>query len=253
MQKSEQASPMTECGPEAGHLREVPSPVKGANDEAFIYAISHDVRSSARALMEIPTWLQEDIAEAGLVLPANVKDSFELLQRHAKRLDRMLRDLLSYSRAGRLQTAEPIELRAACREALRLIALPPWLNVDHSGLKGVIVAGEQDTILMFQHIIENAAHHGDPGGTTLVIESRVIGSMLSVTFADDGPGVADSAIDRIFLPMKTLRRRDEFDSSGLGLTTVHKIVTVNGGRVFAGPAKTGRGFVLRADFPVAQS
>ena len=233
----------------AWQLAEVTSPISGENQEAFVYAISHDVRASARALIEIPDWLLEDIEEAGITLPEDISESFDLLRRHARRLDTMLKDLLTYSRAGRLDEAKPVELSAVCETALRNLSLPDWLEVDRRALGGVITAGEQDMVELFSALIRNAAQHGDPNGTLLRIHAETTGKSVIVTFADDGPGVPEQDIDRIFLPMKTLKRRDEVEATGLGLTMVYKIVTINGGWVFAGHPVTGSGLVIQLVFP----
>ena len=70
--------------------------------ENFVYIVSHDLRNSARALTEVPQWLREDLQDLGLAVDEDFRENLDLLERHAKRLDRMLLDLLVYSRVGRM-------------------------------------------------------------------------------------------------------------------------------------------------------
>jgi len=78
--------------------------------EDLIYLISHDVRSSVRALLELPNWISEDLEEAGFPVQGQVAASIELMNRHTSRLDRMLVDLLTYSRIGRMQSVQTLFL-----------------------------------------------------------------------------------------------------------------------------------------------
>ena len=53
--------------------------------EDFIYLISHDVRNSVRALIELPQWIEEDLEEAGIAISGSVSQSIEMIntwQRH---------------------------------------------------------------------------------------------------------------------------------------------------------------------------
>ena len=51
--------------------------------EEFVYIVSHDLRNSARALTEVPQWLRSDLEEQGVVLGADTREDFDLLERHA--------------------------------------------------------------------------------------------------------------------------------------------------------------------------
>ena len=70
-------------------------PVSSPELDEFIYLISHDVRGSVRALLELPQWIAEDLQEAGIPVDGSVATSIEMMNRHAGRLDRMLVDLLT--------------------------------------------------------------------------------------------------------------------------------------------------------------
>jgi signal transduction histidine kinase len=50
--------------------------------------------------------------------------------------------------------------------------------------------------------------------------------------ADDGPGIEPKYHERIFQIFQTLRSRDEFESTGIGLTLVKKIIELYGGKIW---------------------
>ena len=77
------------------------SDVENETDD-IIYRISHDLRASVRALQDLPTWIDEDLKQAAISIPAPTGRHLELIASHACRLDLMLTGLLEYSRVGRM-------------------------------------------------------------------------------------------------------------------------------------------------------
>ncbi len=81
------------------------------------------------------------------------------------------------------------------------------------------------------NVILNAVQVMDPGGTLTVgvgEEEDASGRpMLSIRFADTGPGIPDDVKGRIFDPFFTMRK----DGTGLGMAIVHKILQDHGGRI----------------------
>ena len=78
--------------------------------EDFIYLISHDVRNSVRALIEVPVWITEDLQDEGYKIQGQLAEHIGLMNTHTRRLDRMLNDLLVYSRIGRMQLPVDVDL-----------------------------------------------------------------------------------------------------------------------------------------------
>jgi light-regulated signal transduction histidine kinase (bacteriophytochrome) len=81
--------------------------------EDVVYILSHDVRGSVRGLLELPQWIKEDLVEQGYEITGSLAQCFVLMIPHMSRLDRMLIDLLEYSRVGRKQSMRTIDLETA--------------------------------------------------------------------------------------------------------------------------------------------
>lgn len=75
---------------------QIDMPVRSGEFEDFIYLISHDVRNSVRALIELAQWIADDLAEAGVKIEGQVAETIDLMNTHTGRLDRMLVDLLTF-------------------------------------------------------------------------------------------------------------------------------------------------------------
>ena len=221
-------------------------PFATASDpDGFVYLVSHDLRSSARALTEIPLWLREDLEKEGVQVSEDVAESFDLLERHARRLDRMLLDLLVYSRIGRLQNVMEFPMRGLIDDVVEECPLPEHVSVRIDGDLPTLSIGSRDAFVLVKCVIDNVAKHGDQNGTTLTISGERDWDSVTLTFVDDGPGVADADIQRIFRPMSMLRRRDEVEGSGMGLAIIQRIAEHYKGEVWAGSGPDGRGFCLR--------
>ena len=219
----------------------MPADTKAPHVDEFIYLISHDVRSSVRALLELPQWIAEDLEEAGFEMKGAVAESIEMMNRHTKRLDRMLIDLLTYSRVGRLQRICDIDLNAALDQVLEAVALPPQFKIVRQLTCQSILFGDRDMQTLLTALIDNAAkHHDRPDGCITVSSHRDAGEVV-LTVTDDGPGIAPEFHERVFQPMTTLQSRDDVEGTGLGLSTVRKIASLYQGSVRLQPAPRGQG------------
>ncbi|WP_174859801.1 sensor histidine kinase [Sulfitobacter maritimus] len=216
-------------------------PQAAADVEEFIYLISHDVRSSVRALLELPQWIAEDLEEAGFKLDGPVAESIALMNRHTRRLDRMLVDLLTYSRVGRMQTVSKVELSAALDHVLESISLPRGFAIDCRFDCPSIVMGDRDLQTLLFALIDNAVKHHDRDEGRITVTSRRYRGAVYIAVADDGPGIAPEFHDRVFQPMTTLRPRDDVEGTGLGLANVAKIAGLYEGAVQLLPLPRERG------------
>jgi CheY-like chemotaxis protein len=124
-----------------------------------------------------------------------------------------------------------VTLRIDCEEPL-----PPVL-VDPSRLEQVLV-----------NLAVNA-RDAMPGGGVLQIGVRPAGTGIEVTVEDEGTGMAPEVAGRAFEPFFTTK--DPGEGTGLGLATVHGIVTDSGGEI-AIDSRPGAGTVVRFTLPAAE-
>jgi signal transduction histidine kinase len=210
----------------------------------FIYLISHDVRASVRALLELPQWLTEDLQESGIKVDGSLAATIELMNRHTGRLDRMLVDLLTFSRVGRMQVSRQINIATVLEEVLEQIRVPSGFEISTQLECSDVWMGERDLPTLLGALISNAIkHHDKDTGRILITSSRENGKVL-IAVSDDGPGVEVKHRERVLAPMTTLQPRDKVEGSGMGLANANKIALNYGGSVTFGLPHFGRGTTI---------
>lgn len=212
--------------------------------EDFIYLISHDVRSSVRALIELPQWIAEDLEEAGFPVEGAVATSIEMMNRHTSRLDRMLVDLLTYSRIGRMQEMTDIDVGKALDEVLEEMKLPPGFEIVRNLGCPTVTMGDRDILTLLGALIQNAVKHHDKSSGRIVVSCERDGPDTVISVADDGPGISPEFREKVFGAMSTLRPRDEVEGSGMGLACVRKIARLYGGDARVSDSPYGRGSLV---------
>lgn len=200
--------------------------------EEILYHITHDVRASFRALKGIPQWIREELEAGGAPLSDSVLELFEMMHAQADRADRMMLDLRTYSRIGRLhEQVQSVTLAPTIQRAANSVHMPPGFDV-HADLAVPAVLGAPDEIeLLFRALLSNAVKHHDDDHGAIRIHTTRASDGICIAIADDGPGIPTEFRERVFQPMTTLKPRDDCEGSGMGLPIARKIVAHLGGTI----------------------
>ncbi|WP_324754926.1 HAMP domain-containing sensor histidine kinase [Roseovarius sp. Pro17] len=234
----------TKRQPHHAELQELDADSGSEDFEEFVYLLSHDIRNSVRALLELPQWIREDLAATGHRIDGSLAESFDLMDTQTRRLDRMLVDLLAYSRIGRKQSVQSMNLAETIREIITELRPPKGFQITCDLDCMTVQMGEQDIFTLLTALISNAIKHHHKEGGIIQIKSWSEGRDCVIRVQDDGPGIPERQRERVFAAMTTLKPRDEVEGSGMGLPIVRKIVAVYGGRVSYGSIHDGSGTAL---------
>lgn len=218
-----------------------------SNDELdrFAFAASHDLKAPLRAIDNLARWLGEDDGSLG----EDSRRHLGLMQQRIARMEKLLDDMLDYSRAGRVhgETGD-VDCGELVREVIELLAPPPGFRFgiapDLPRLSTMRVPLEQ----CLRNLIGNAIkHHDRDDGRIRISWSRAEG-MIVFEVADDGPGIAPEYHERIFRMFQTLRARDQVEGSGMGLAVIRKTAESYGGKVEVSSVP-GEGATFRLHWP----
>jgi signal transduction histidine kinase len=217
--------------------------------EDFIYLISHDVRNSVRALIEVPLWITEDLQDEGYKIQGTLAEHMGLMNTHTRRLDRMLNDLLVYSRIGRMQVPEDVDLAEAIDNISQEIRIPDSIRLELDLQQPSLHIGEKDGMTLLTALLSNAVRHRDAATSLIRIMCRSDGDHTILTFADNGPGIAPEYREKAFSAMTTLKSRDEVEGSGMGLAHLRKILCHYSATLTWLDDPSGRGVGFEMRFP----
>lgn len=230
-----------------------PTPQIGETEfEDVIYHITHDVRASLRAIGTLPGWIREDLEAMLQGDHPTIMTHLEMLETHAARADRILVDLLAYSRVGRMSDEmRVLDLAALVREAAVAMSLPPGFRIETSLQIEWMSAPANDLLDLLKAMISNAAKHHHRTDGVIRIATHAGAEEMVLSIEDDGPGIPEVFRPRVMRLMTTLKPRDQVEGSGIGLPHSQKIARSLGGDVVIRDTSTGEGVRIEVRLPMA--
>jgi PAS domain S-box-containing protein len=214
--------------------------------ESFAYTISHDLRAPLRGIQGFALALQEDYGER---LDDVGKRYLERIGKIAANMDRLILDLLDYSRIGRIVSPpEMVDMKKLIVEAYEDVKSAAKEKPVSFSLKGdfpVTSCERSRAKQIFTNLLENSLKYSKDN---IEIEVGCLDQDGEYEFwiKDNGIGFEMNYHDKIFDPFTRLERSGE--GSGIGLATVKKIVETCGGKIWAESAP-GKGSIFRFTLP----
>ncbi len=209
-------------------------------------SIVHELNNPLTAIIAYGDYLSKKLH--GSAEPQDV-DRMARIVDAAQRIQRYSRDLVDYSRPAGL--GAPVDLHQVidralgfCRDALTGAAIEVELRYGEIPLvEGV----DSPLTQVFVNLFTNAWHAMADDGGHLVIATRAEAERVVVEVSDDGPGIPEEHLARVFDAYFTTKPRGV--GSGLGLNIVRQIVGDHGGRIEARRAEP-RGATFVIELPV---
>ena len=220
--------------------------------DAFTYAASHDLQEPVRNLVSYSTLLKEDLGEA---LSADVSDDLHYITDAALRMQRLIRDLLALSRAGRTaMTDEPVGLDVCVQHALD--ALATRVQETHAVVTRECLPTVQGDLTLltqlYQNLLGNAMKFTGADSPVIHVTAEQDGDSYILGVCDNGIGLKAEYAEQIFTPFKRLHGLSEYEGSGIGLAICRKAVERHGGKIWV-ESELGKGARFRFTLPVTMT
>ena len=201
--------------------------------EQFAYVASHDLQEPLRMVASYAELLAERYQGK---LDAKADKYIQYAVDGAKRMQRLVNDLLAISRIGRRDgRIQPTDMNRVAAGVLRVLGRA----IEEAGAEVTVKdlpqvpADEGQIAQVLQNLIGNALKFRKEG-VPIRISVDALPSQDGWTFrvADNGIGIEERHSDRIFQMFQRLHARDTYDGSGIGLTIAKKVVERHGGRIW---------------------
>lgn len=221
--------------------------LKKKNNELdqFAYVVSHDLKAPLRGIDNIISWVEEDHASE---LTESVKHNLDLIKGRTKRLENMINGLLAYARIGKVKrNTEPVNIRNLLLE-LKELLVPSHFKFRIIGEMPVLNTEKIQIEQVFSNLISNAVKYNQKAEGTITIEAKTLAGSYEFSVSDDGIGIQKEYFEKIFMIFQTLQERDAFESTGVGLAIVKKIVDEKKGSITV-ESQEGKGTTFRFTWP----
>jgi two-component system phosphate regulon sensor histidine kinase PhoR len=204
----------------------------------FVANVSHELRTPLSIIKGyVETLLDDQPPDAD-----TTRQFLNTIQRHSRRLEALIADLLSISALESQQARlnfEPVSMRAAAQSVLDELArqaqersITVWLKIPEQ-----LPAVRADTQRLHQvlfNLLDNAIKYTQAGGHVTILATEKEGA-IETAVADDGVGIGPEHLPHVFERFYRVdkARSRELGGTGLGLSIVKHIVQSHGGRVWA--------------------
>jgi PAS domain S-box-containing protein len=216
------------------HLVEKVQELNRSNEELeqFAYVASHDLQEPLRMVASYTQLLSRRYTGK---LGSDADEFIEFALDGANRMQKLIQDLLSYSRVNKnghelseISSDRALEqalanLRSAIADSGALVTHGPMPKVK---------ANEVQLTQLFQNLVGNAIKYQGTGVPHIHISALKNGApKWTFSVQDNGLGIDSQFFERIFGMFQRLHKRGEFEGTGMGLAICKKIVECNGGRI----------------------
>lgn len=191
--------------------------------DQFAFIASHDLKSPLRGITQLSQWIEDDLKE---VIEESTQEYLNIMRGRISRLERLLDDLLSYSRIGRkdgeissVNIKEMVEGNFLIARGDRKSNLD-FLSEGPEVIETLITPLE----IIIRNLIGNAIKHSDKEIALIIVGFGESDDFYRFSIKDNGPGIPKEHHGRVFDLFSTLRPRDDVEGSGMGLAIINKIL-----------------------------
>ena len=219
--------------------------------------IAHEINNPVAIMIEEAGWIEDLLEEEDLTGSENEKELYRALAQirtQGRRCKEITHKLLSFARKTDTRIVE-----ISITDLLKEIAYLSSQRAKYSNVEirtrfeenlPLIPASETEMQQVFLNLVNNALDAMEKTGGIITLGAKRTGNDIIVTVSDNGPGIADANLARIFDPFYTTKPVGK--GTGLGLSICYGIIKKIGGDINVRSTK-GEGAAFELRFPVTQA
>ncbi|MEW2326502.1 ATP-binding protein [Micromonospora chersina] len=217
--------------------------------EQFAYVASHDLQEPLRKVASFCQLLQRRYSGQ---LDERADQYIAFAVDGAQRMQRLINDLLAFSRIGRLTTGfTEVDLNKVMGDvAGQTEAARQYADAELTWDRLPVIRGEEPLLTnLLANLVSNSIKFRRPDVPPKVhVSARLVDDEWEISCRDNGIGIEPEFADKIFVIFQRLHSKDAYPGTGIGLAIVKKIVEYHGGRVWV-DTETPEGTTIRFTLP----
>ncbi len=205
--------------------------------ESFAYIASHDLKSPLRSIANFTQILSNKYIDK-----SDEKASLYMnhILKNTKDMSALIEDLLTYSRVGNTEDLimEDVKLNAVINHLIQQ-QLYNWnnkvekVNFEVENIPDILFVNKTRVKQLFQNLISNAAKfRKKEENCTVKIYGKEFKDKWQFTVEDNGIGIKEEFIEKIFVVFKRLHTKSQYEGTGIGLSICKKIVEQHQGEIW---------------------
>ena len=203
--------------------------------------VGHDLRNPLTGINGAAYYLKTKL---GQKLDMKSKEMFEIIERDVRHANKIINDLMEYSREIRLEFTETTP-KSIMNDALSLVEIPKNLQIEDLTQNEPKMKMDIDKMKrVFSNFIKNAVDAMSEGGK-LAISSRKSDGNVEIMFVDTGMGMAKEVMEKLWTPFFTTKAK----GMGLGLAICKRIIENHGGKISV-ESIVGEGTTFTVTIPI---
>lgn len=202
-----------------------------AQMEEFSYSVSHDLRAPVRAMQGYAQAVLEDYGER---IEAQGKEYLERILRGSSRMERLIHDILTYSRLARYEIQlQPVSLDKLVQEIVHQYPemQPPRAEIQIEGPLAKVLGHEPSLVQALSNLLGNAVKFVPPQTIPKVrLRTERQADRARLWIEDNGIGIKPEHQQRLFGLFERIHPGKRYDGTGIGLAIVRKAAERMGGK-----------------------
>lgn len=218
------------------------------NLEQFAYVASHDLQEPLRIMASYSQLLEKRYKDK---LDQDANDFIGFIVDAAGRMQKLIVDLLAYSRVGR---GDATVSQINSNDLLGKVIKSMSATIESSNAKVIyedlpaLSVHETGFIQLFQNLIGNALKFKSKEPPVIRITARQDNSEWVFSVSDNGIGIEPQYREKIFQIFQRLHSKDDYPGTGIGLSICKKLVENYGGRIWV-ESQLGKGSTFYFTLP----
>lgn len=202
--------------------------------EAFSYSVSHDLRAPLRSIDGFSQALLEDYESD---LDDTGKNYLSRVRTAAQRMSALIDDMIKLAKVSRTSIAkQEIALSDVAESIAKSLAeSAPERTAEFKIEPGMVVTGDKSLMkVALQNLLENAWKFTSKKEHTIIeVGTRHVNGSRAFFVSDNGAGFDMNYAKKLFTPFQRLHKESDFPGTGIGLSTVQRIIHRHLGRIWA--------------------